>query len=90
LPGLLTELLAFQRCAVPLFEAYKPSLTQAITFNMKALINSITLAVELAPSATWGEPLHVSGLFGVLVDHLAKDEVNHDFSPPPSLRDRKL
>lgn len=48
---------------------------------MKGLISSIALAVELAPSAAWGEPLHVSGLFSVLVDHLAEGEVIHDSCP---------
>jgi hypothetical protein len=75
----LTKLFTFQRCAVPLFEAYKPPLTQSVTVNVGGLINSIALAIELAPSAAWGEPLHVSGLFRVLVDHLAEDEVNHRF-----------
>jgi len=58
-----------------LFRAYKPPLTQKITANIKGLVNSIALAIELAPSATWGEPLHVSGLFRVLVDHLAEDKL---------------
>ncbi|KAF9653383.1 ARM repeat-containing protein [Thelephora ganbajun] len=62
--------------AVPLFEAYKPPLTQNITVNTKGLINSIALAIELAPSATWGEPLHVSGLFSVLVNHLAEEKLS--------------
>ena len=60
-------------------------MTQNITANIKGLINSIALAIELAPSSTWGEPLHVSGLFNVLVNDLIDDKVNHDFS---SLRDR--
>ena len=77
--GQLTAVFTFQLCAVPLFEAYKSPLTQKVTVDVKGLINSIALAIELAPSATWGEPLHVSGLFGVLVDHLAKDKVNHRF-----------
>jgi hypothetical protein len=37
------------------------------------------LAIELAPSAVWSEPLHVSGLFSVLVSHLAEDKVNYGF-----------
>ena len=82
--GQLTELLVFQRCAVPLFRAYVPPLVQNITVNIKGLINSIALAIELAPSATWGEPLHVSGLFSVLVDDLTDDKVNYKF---PSLGD---
>lgn len=73
----LTNHWPFQRCAVPLFEAYRPPLTQEITANIKGLINSIALAIELAPAATWGEPLHISGLFGVLVNHLADDKVYH-------------
>jgi hypothetical protein len=73
----LTELLALQQCAVPVFEAYKPPLTQNLTINVKGLINSIALVIELAPSAAWGEPLHISGLFSVLVDYLADDKVNY-------------
>jgi len=71
-----------------LFRAYKPPLTQKITAsNIKGLIKSIALAIELAPSAAWGEPLHVSGLFSVLVDHLAEDKVNYGGLFP---RDGKL
>ena len=77
----LIELPASQRCAVPLFTAYKPPLTQNITANIKGLVNSVALAVELAPSAAWGEPLHVSGLFSVLVDQLSADNVNHYVLP---------
>lgn len=61
-----------------MFEAYKPPLTQNITVNIKGLINSIALAIELAPSATWGESLHVSGLFSVMVNHLAEEKVNNE------------
>jgi hypothetical protein len=86
----LTTLLAFQQCAVPLFEAYKPPLTQNVTINVKGLINSIALAIELAPSAAWGEPLHVSGLFSVLVDHLADDKVNHGFLFPKDGKPRLI
>ena len=75
-PEQLITPLAFKRCAVPLFRAYIPPLIQSITINIKGLINSIALAIELAPSATWGEPLHVSGLFSVLIDQLAEDKVN--------------
>ena len=74
----------FQRCAVPLFRAYVLPLAQSITVNYKGLVNSIALAVELAPSAAWGEPLHVSGLFSVLVNDLSDDKVNCDF---PYLKD---
>lgn len=76
------ELLAFQRYAIPLFAAYKPPLTQKITANVKGLINSVALAIELAPSAVWGEPLHDSGLFSVLVDHLAEEKVNYNVLSP--------
>ena len=48
---------------------------------MRGLTNSIALAIQLAPSAAWGEPLYVSGLFSVLVDHLAKDKVDYNFCP---------
>ena len=58
-----------------------PPLAQHITANMKGLVNSVALAVQLAPSATWGEPLHVSGLFSLLVDDLTDDKVNYDFIP---------
>jgi hypothetical protein len=52
-------------------------LTQEITVNMKGLIKTVALVIELAPSATWGEPLHLSGLFSVLVNQLAADKVNY-------------
>jgi hypothetical protein len=65
-----------------LFKAYKRPLIQKITSNIKGLVGSIALAIELAPSGAWGEPLHVSGLFGVLVDHLAEEKVNYDVLSP--------
>ncbi|KAF9782921.1 ARM repeat-containing protein [Thelephora terrestris] len=67
--------IVLQRCAVPLFEAYKLPLSHNVTVNYKGLINSIELAIELAPSAVWSEPLHVSGLFSVFVSHLAEDKL---------------
>ena len=82
LPVKLTALWISQRCAVPLFEAYKAPLAQNVTINMKGLISSIALAIELAPSATWGEPLHISGLFSVLMKQLTEDKVNYRSSFP--------
>jgi len=71
-----------------LFRAYKPPLTQKITAsNIKGLIKSIALTIELAPSDVWGEPLRASGLFSLLVDHLAEDKVDYDGLFP---RDGKL
>ena len=61
-----------------------PPLAQSITANYRGLIGSVALAVELAPSATWGEPLHVSGLFSALVDDLKNDKVSRGYM---SLRD---
>lgn len=72
----------FQRCAMPLFKAYKQPFVQNITVNRKGLVNSVELAVELAPSFTWGEPLHTSGFFSVLVNHLAEDKVDCDLRSP--------
>ena len=54
-----------------------PPLVQNITINYKGLVSSVALAIQLAPSAAWGESLHVSGLFGVLVKDLIDDKVSY-------------
>lgn len=77
----LTDRQLSKQCAAPLFEAYKLPLSQNqnVTVNLKGLINSIALSIELAPPTAWSEPLHVSGLFSVLLKHLAEEKASHEF-----------
>ena len=80
--GQPTESPAFQLYALPLFIAYKPPLTRGIDINISGLVDSIALAIQLAPSSVWKKPLHDSGLFSLLVDNLTEARVDHDFCPP--------
>jgi hypothetical protein len=67
--------LVLQQYAVPLFEAYKNSLSKAFAANIKYLLVSLQFLVQLAPSTLWGEALHTSGLFPALFATLMDDEV---------------
>ena len=43
--------------------------------NVKDMAGMVQFAVQLAPSSLWGEALHLSGLFGYLVQALEAEKV---------------
>lgn len=48
---------------------------QAVQMNVKDMAIIVNMAVQLAPSNLWGEPLHTSGLFTYLVRSLREEKV---------------
>jgi hypothetical protein len=58
-----------------LFKAFKNCFASAFAVNVKALLRSLQLLVQLAPSSLWGESMHLSGLFPSLMKTLLDDEV---------------
>lgn len=49
-------------------------MSQAISSNQKDLIVSLQLLVQLSPAQLWAEPMHVSGLFSVIIKALMEDK----------------
>jgi hypothetical protein len=58
-----------------LFNAYKNSISNALSINVKYLLISLQILVQLAPSSLWGEAMYYSGLFPFLLKTLLDDEV---------------
>ncbi|KAF7301791.1 Importin N-terminal domain-containing protein [Mycena indigotica] len=64
-----------QTSAVDLFRAFVNALSSAaVERNIKDMILALNLLVQLAPSALWGEPMHTSGLFSVLLKTIVEGE----------------
>ncbi|KAJ7178998.1 armadillo-type protein [Mycena filopes] len=72
---LLDGVLILQTSAVELFTAFRVALTSAaVAINLKDMILSLNLLVQIAPSQLWGEAMHTSGLFSVLMKNLLDGE----------------
>ncbi|EMD40680.1 hypothetical protein CERSUDRAFT_111258 [Gelatoporia subvermispora B] len=59
-----------------LFLAIMKAMTQALPVNIKGLLVALQLIVQVAPAQLWGEPLHLSGLFGHIVQTLMDDKAS--------------
>ncbi|KAJ7638980.1 armadillo-type protein [Roridomyces roridus] len=67
--------LILQRHALDLFKAFNLALTgAAIETNLKDMIIALNLLIQVAPSSLWGEPMHTSGLFSVLMKNIVDGE----------------
>lgn len=56
--------------AVDFFRAVVAAMDHALSVNIKDMTTALQLALQLAPSALWGEALHISGLFAYIVEGL--------------------
>lgn len=66
--------------ATELFQAFLAALkSEAVTSNMKDMIISLSLLVQVSPPALWGEAMHTSGLFNHLLMNLVEGEGNSLF-----------
>jgi len=58
--------------------AFVKALTgQAIMTNQKDILACLQFLTQLAPSALWGEAMHVAGLFSHIVNLLNAEEVSY-------------
>ncbi|KZT12770.1 ARM repeat-containing protein [Laetiporus sulphureus 93-53] len=73
---LLDPARVLQPFAVDLFRAYVKAIKQAMGVNITSMATSLTILFQIAPSALWGEALHVSGLFALLVKTLVDDKAS--------------
>ncbi|KAJ7129521.1 armadillo-type protein [Mycena epipterygia] len=72
---LLDGVLILQTFAVDLFQAFRVALSSAaVTTNLKDMIISLNLLVQVAPSSLWGEAMHTSGLFSLLIKNIVEGE----------------
>lgn len=60
--------------AVDLLRAYVKAIGQAVAVNVHEMATSLTILFQIAPAALWGEAMHVSGLFALIVDTLLEDK----------------
>ncbi|KAF8195734.1 armadillo-type protein [Mycena galopus ATCC 62051] len=73
---LLDGVLILQTFAVDLFHAYRTTLSNvgAVAPNQKDMLISLNLLTQVAPSTLWGEAMHVSGLFSLLMKNILEGE----------------
>lgn len=50
-------------------------MNQAVQTNQKDMIITLQLLVQLTPAQLWAEPMHLSGLFGLLIKSVMEDKV---------------
>ena len=48
-----------------------------MSVNVKDLITTVDLLIQLTPSALWGEALHASGFFAHVMSTLSEDKASH-------------
>ncbi|KAJ7507960.1 armadillo-type protein [Mycena galericulata] len=64
-----------QRCAFDLFRGFNVALSSAaIAANLKDMISSLNLLIQVAPSSLWAEAMHTSSLFSVLMKNIVEGE----------------
>ncbi|KAJ7929923.1 armadillo-type protein [Mycena leptocephala] len=72
---LLDGVLILQNSAVDLFRAFSVALSSAaVATNLKDMLISLNLLMQVAPSTLWGEAMHVSGLFALLMKNILEGE----------------
>ena len=67
--------------AVDLFSAAKNLISLAPAVNVKCMMITVNLLLQLAPAELWGEALHVSGLFVDIVKALEEEKVRSLHNP---------
>ncbi|KAG2013512.1 ran binding protein 11 [Coprinopsis cinerea AmutBmut pab1-1] len=64
-----------QASAGEIFQSFLTAFqSKAMSINMRDMLTSLEILVQLSPSALWGEPLHASGLFAHLLSTLIEGE----------------
>ncbi|KAJ6486383.1 armadillo-type protein [Mycena vitilis] len=72
---ILDGVLILQTHAVDFFTAFRMALSSAaVAVNLKDMLISINLLVQVAPSTLWGEAMHTSGLFSLLLKNILEAE----------------
>ncbi|KAJ6598916.1 armadillo-type protein [Mycena vulgaris] len=71
----LDGVLILQTSASDLFSAFRLALSSAaVSTNLKDMLISLNLLVQVTPSALWGEAMHTSGLFSLLMKNIVEGE----------------
>ncbi|TFY59275.1 hypothetical protein EVJ58_g5888 [Rhodofomes roseus] len=63
-----------QLYAVELFQAFAKAMTQAVETNVGDMAKILSTLFQIGPPQLWGEPLHRSGLFALVVKTLMDDK----------------
>ncbi|KAF7352662.1 Importin N-terminal domain-containing protein [Mycena venus] len=72
---LLDGVLILQTFAADLFTAFRVALSSAaVDTNLKDMLISLNLLMQVTPSTLWGEAMHVSGLFSLLMKRILEGE----------------
>ncbi|KDQ20506.1 hypothetical protein BOTBODRAFT_309717 [Botryobasidium botryosum FD-172 SS1] len=71
---LLDATKTLQAQGLPLHQACKQCMSQALSANVKDLLINLNLMVQVAPSSLWAEAMHVSGLFWDLLKAVIDDK----------------
>ncbi|KAJ7498772.1 armadillo-type protein [Mycena latifolia] len=72
---LLDGVLILQTFTIDLFHAFRLALSSAaVATNLKDMLISLNLLVQVAPSSLWGEAMHTSGLFSLLMKNIVEGE----------------
>ncbi|KZT42903.1 ARM repeat-containing protein [Sistotremastrum suecicum HHB10207 ss-3] len=75
---LLDPSLVLGRYCHELFSAYVSAISKIATANIKEIILSLNLIVQLAPSTLWAQAMHTSGLFALMVQNIIEDHQSPD------------
>ncbi|KAF8639750.1 hypothetical protein AX17_001012 [Amanita inopinata Kibby_2008] len=61
---------------IDLFRAFLAALkSDAVTINIKDMIVTLSILIEITPAALWGESMYSSGLFAFLITTLVEGEI---------------
>ncbi|KAI0938258.1 hypothetical protein AcV5_001092 [Taiwanofungus camphoratus] len=71
---LLNAVQVLQSYALDLFRALSKAMSQALSVNVTNMATALNLLFQLSPSSLWGETLHLSGLFAMVVKTLVDDK----------------
>ena len=72
--------------AIDLFRSVKDVIAIAPSVNIKGIMGTVSMMLQLAPAELWGEALHISGLFIDIVKALEEEKVMSTRTPCIPLR----
>ncbi|KAK7054202.1 importin N-terminal domain-containing protein [Favolaschia claudopus] len=71
----LDSVLVLETCAADLFLAFRTALTSdAVDTNLKDMLTSLNILIQVSPSSAWGAAMHTSGLFSQLMKNIVDGE----------------
>lgn len=64
--------------ALPLHQAYLQVYKVALPADVRHMLSTVSLMVQLSPSSQWAEAMHISGFFAKLLDSLIEDKAKNE------------